>query len=263
MVLSLLSFLDGQAYRPQTFHNAQVCSHSSPHLLLTTGTKPPYRQGNWGTKRWSHFLRLRKGPWWSCNTNPDLPGPKCLLTHPSPLTSFQILVGSGGLIMEAEGRAGFLGLSPLCPREQPAHPAHPRLLSRRTDCREGHSQGALIHGEGVGLLFTRTPHCRQLSPLLYSGPPYSPLSSLHLPQKCPFHAPPHPSFKITRPWVGHCSPQSLWTTPLHRQGDGPLVVLSPSCVWHFATTLAAACQAPLSLTISRGLLKLMCIELVI
>lgn len=84
--------------------------------------------------------------------------------------------------MEAEGRAGFLGLSPLCPRKQPAHPTQPRLLSWRTDCREGHSQVALIHGVGVGLLFTRTPHCKQLSPLLYSGPPYSPLSSLHLSQ---------------------------------------------------------------------------------
>ena len=125
--------------------------------------------------------------------------------------------------MEAEGRAGFQGLSPLCPREQPARPAHSRLLSRCTDCREGHSQGALIHGEGVGLLFTRTPHCRQLSLLLYSGPPYSPLSSLHLPQKCPFHAPQHPSFKITRPWLGIAVPRAFEQPHCTDKETGPLL----------------------------------------
>ena len=39
-----------------------------------------------------------------------------------------------------------------------------------------------------------------------------------------------------------------------------IVVQSLSHVWHFATPFAAACQASLSFTVSRRLLKLMSIE---
>ena len=155
------------------------------------------------------FPTVTEGAWWSCNTNPDLPGPKCLLTHPSLLMSFQIPIGSGGRIVEEEGKAGFLGLSQLCPREPPARPAHPRMPSGHTDCTEGHSQGCSPLGWGWDCSSLGRPHCRQISPLPYSGPPYSPLSSLHPPQKCPLHAPQHPRFKITRPWVVHCSSQCL------------------------------------------------------
>lgn len=172
-------------------------------MLTLISPPPPHHrdEASLQTRRLRHrgvesFPKVTEGAWWSCNTNPDLPGPKCLLTHPSLLMSFQIPVGWGGRIMEAERKAGFLGLSRLCPGEPPAHPAHHRMLSRRTDCREGHrlhgraQPGSLTHRAGVGLLFTRTPPLQAAQP---SALFRSSLLTTVLPSPAPEVPPPCPT----------------------------------------------------------------------